>query len=65
MAVGLLQATSLSLPVVAGALGVALGLMTPPTYAALVAAGLVSVLVFPLLAVRLLAGTRPATRRTR
>jgi Kef-type K+ transport system membrane component KefB len=62
VAVGLLQATSLSLPVVAGAIGVSLGLMTPPTYAALVAAGLISVLVFPLLAVRLLAGARPTDR---
>jgi Kef-type K+ transport system membrane component KefB len=56
VAVGLLQATSLSLPVVAGAIGVSLGLMTSTTYAALVAAGLVSVLVFPLVAVPLLAG---------
>lgn len=60
--VGLLQATSLSLPVVGGGIGVALGLMTPTTYAALVAAGLVSVLAFPLLAVRLLSNkpTPPA-----
>jgi len=56
VAVGLLQATSLSLPVVAGSIGVTLGLMTATTYAALVAAGLVSVLVFPLVAVPLLAG---------
>lgn len=56
VAVGLLQATSLSLPVVAGSIGVALGLMTATTYAALVAAGLVSVLAFPLVAVPLLAG---------
>lgn len=54
VAIGLLQATSLSLPVVAGGIGVARGLMTSTTYAALVAAGLVSVLVFPLVAVRLL-----------
>ena len=62
VAVGLLQATSLSLPVVAGGIGVSLGLMAPPTYAALVAAGLVSVLLFPLLAVRLLAADRRADR---
>ena len=62
VAVGLLQATSLSLPVVGGGIGVALGLMTKTTYAALVATGLVSVLAFPLLAVRLLA-VRSVARR--
>src|SRR5205085_12581496 len=51
LAGGLLQATSLSIPVVAGQIGVDLGLMRPTTYVALVAAGLISVLVFP--AVRL------------
>ncbi len=56
VAVGLLQATSLSLPVVGGGIGVSLGLMTATTYAALVAAGLVSVLVLPLVAVPLLVG---------
>ena len=60
--IGLLQATSLSLPVVGGGIGVELGLMTTTTYAALVAAGLVSVLVFPLVAVPLLVG-RPANPR--
>lgn len=55
-AAGLLQATSLSLPVVAGQIGVDLGLVRPTTYAALVAAGLVSVVVFPALALRLLRG---------
>jgi Kef-type K+ transport system membrane component KefB len=49
-AAGLLQATSLSIPVVAGSIGVNLGLITPANYVALVAAGLLSVLVFPLLA---------------
>ncbi len=49
-AAGLLQATSLSIPVVAGAIGVDLGLLAPGNYAALVAAGLLSVVVFPLLA---------------
>ncbi|OKH77446.1 hypothetical protein EB75_01715 [Mycobacterium sp. ST-F2] len=54
VAVGLLQATSLSIPVVAGGIGVELGLMQPANYAALVAAGLLSVIVFPRLAVLLL-----------
>jgi Kef-type K+ transport system membrane component KefB len=53
-AAGLLQATSLSLPVVAGAIGVDLGLLRPGTYAALVAAGLISVVLFPALALVLL-----------
>lgn len=51
VAAGLLQATSLSIPVVAGTIGVNLGLISPANYAALVAAGLLSVLLFPLLAV--------------
>ena len=54
-AAGLLQATSLSIPVVAGGIGVELGLLQPANYAALVAAGLLSVIVFPRLAVLLLA----------
>ncbi|CPS06420.1 integral membrane ion antiporter [Mycobacteroides abscessus subsp. abscessus] len=55
LAAGLLQATSLSIPVVAGGIGVELGLLEPANYAALVAAGLLSVIVFPRLAVFLLA----------
>jgi Kef-type K+ transport system membrane component KefB len=55
---GLMQATSLSLLVVAGEIGVELGLMAETTYAALVAAGLLSVLLFPLLALTLLRGGR-------
>ncbi|MEO7058750.1 MAG: cation:proton antiporter [Lapillicoccus sp.] len=51
---GLLQATSLSIPVVAGMIGVDLQLITPGTYAALVTAGLLTVIVFPLLATRML-----------
>jgi Kef-type K+ transport system membrane component KefB len=51
---GLLQATSLSIPVVAGQIGVELGLIGPQSYVALVAAGLVSVIAFPLLALTLL-----------
>jgi hypothetical protein len=53
---GLLQATSLSIPVVAGQIGVDLGLIRPENYVALVAAGLLSVIVFPLLALTLLRG---------
>jgi Kef-type K+ transport system membrane component KefB len=44
---GLLQATSLSIPIVGGSIGVDLGLISPENYVALVAAGLVSVIVFP------------------
>jgi Kef-type K+ transport system membrane component KefB len=51
---GLLHATSLSIPVVAGQIGVELGLLDPESYVALVAAGLLSVIVFPLLALTLL-----------
>jgi Kef-type K+ transport system membrane component KefB len=51
---GLLQATSLSIPVVAGQIGVDLGLIRPENYVALVAAGLLSVIVFPLVALTLL-----------
>jgi Kef-type K+ transport system membrane component KefB len=53
VAAGLLQATSLSVPVVAGAIGVSLGLLSTANYAALVAAGLLSVLIFPLVALKL------------
>ncbi len=57
---GLLQATSLSIPVVAGQIGVDLGLIRPTNYVALVAAGLISVIVFPLVSLTLLRG-RPAS----
>jgi Kef-type K+ transport system membrane component KefB len=53
---GLLQATTLSLPVVAGQIGVDLGLIGPQSYVALVAAGLLSVIVFPLVSLTLLRG---------
>jgi Kef-type K+ transport system membrane component KefB len=56
VAAGLLQATSLSFLVVAGQIGVQLDLIRPATYAALVTAGLLSVLLFPLTALRLLRG---------
>jgi Kef-type K+ transport system membrane component KefB len=53
---GLLQATSLSIPVVAGQIGVDLGLIRPTNYVALVAAGLLSVVIFPLVSLTLLRG---------
>ncbi len=56
VAAALLQATSLSFLVVAGQIGVQLDLLRPAVYAALVAAGLLSVLLFPLMALTLLPG---------
>jgi Kef-type K+ transport system membrane component KefB len=56
LAAALLQATSLSFLVVAGQIGVQLDLIRPAVYAALVAAGLLSVLLFPLTALTLLRG---------
>jgi Kef-type K+ transport system membrane component KefB len=50
VAAGLLQATSLPFLVTATSIGVSLGAMTVATAAALVATGLLSVLVFPLAA---------------
>jgi hypothetical protein len=49
-----LQATSLSFLIVAGQIGVQLDLLRPAVYAALVAAGLLSVLLFPAAALTLL-----------
>src|SRR5438874_9936800 len=60
LAAGLLQATSLSIPVVAGQIGVDLGLIRPTNYVALVAAGLLSVIVFPLVSLTLLRNARTA-----
>ncbi|MET8583511.1 cation:proton antiporter [Streptomyces collinus] len=54
LAVALLQATSLPFLVTATQVGVASGLMTPVTAAALVCAGLLSVLLFPVCALALL-----------
>jgi Kef-type K+ transport system membrane component KefB len=54
LAAALLQATSLSFLVVAGQIGVQLNLLRPAVYAALVAAGLLSVLLFPLTALTVL-----------
>jgi len=53
-AAGLLQATSLPFIVAATAIGLALGLIAPATGAALVGAGLLSVVVFPMFALMLL-----------
>ena len=53
-AAGLLQATSLGFFVVAGQIGMELGLITKATGAALIAAGLLSVLLFPAGALTLL-----------
>jgi Kef-type K+ transport system membrane component KefB len=54
VAAGLLQATSLGFFVVAGRLGMDLGLISEATGAALIAAGLLSVLLFPVGALTLL-----------
>ena len=54
LAGGLLQATSLGLLVVGGQIGVDMGLVRPTNYVALVAAGLLSVIIFPALALNLL-----------
>ena len=59
---GLLQATSLPFIVTASQIGMAAGLMTPITAAALVCAGLLSVLIFPVVALGLLRSA-PAPRR--
>jgi Kef-type K+ transport system membrane component KefB len=61
VATGLLQATSLSIPIVAGRIGVDIGVILPDTYAALVAAGLLSVIAFPLLALPRLANGASST----
>jgi hypothetical protein len=47
IAAGLLQATSLPFIVTAAAIGVDVGTVSPTTAAALVCAGLLSVLIFP------------------
>jgi len=56
LAAGLLQATSLPLLVTAAQIGVSVGLMSPVTAAALVCAGLLSVLLFPAAALTVLRG---------
>jgi Kef-type K+ transport system membrane component KefB len=61
VAIGLLQATSLPFIVTAAQIGMTLGKISTVTGAALVCAGLLSVLIFPLAALGLLRGAaRPA-----
>jgi Kef-type K+ transport system membrane component KefB len=59
LALGLLQATSLPFIVAATQIGVVLGKITAVTAAALVCAGLLSVMIFPLLALGLLRRMEP------
>ncbi len=54
LSIGLLQATSLPFIVAATQIGVELDKIEPATAAALVTAGLLSVLLFPIVALRLL-----------
>ena len=61
LALGLLQATSLPFIVAATQIGVVLGKLTSVTAAALVCAGLLSVMIFPLLALGLLRRNEPAS----
>lgn len=56
LAAGLLQATTLTFVVVAAQLGVELGIISTATSAALIAAALLSVVIFPLAALNLLRG---------
>jgi len=59
LAAGLLQATTLTFPVVVADLGLALHLLTPASAAALIGASLLSVLVFPAVALAFRPWTRP------
>jgi Kef-type K+ transport system membrane component KefB len=61
IAIGLLQATSLPFLVVASAIGVSLGLIKPVTGTALVSAGLLSCVIFPLVGLILLRRTNAET----
>ena len=60
LAAGLLQATSLPFIVATAAIGMQLGILGAATGAALVVAGLLSVLLFPLGALTILRGGKPA-----
>jgi Kef-type K+ transport system membrane component KefB len=60
---GLLQATSLPFIVAASMIGIELGLVDEATSAALIAAGLLSVLIFPLVALTILRRGEPAPAR--
>lgn len=59
VAAGLLQATSLSFIVVATEIGVAVGEVRPVNAASLVAAGMISVLIFPMCALAVLRRPSP------
>ncbi len=65
VASGLLQATSLPFIVTASQIGMAAGLMTPVTGAALMCAGLLSVLIFPAIALGLLRSAAASSGDTR
>jgi hypothetical protein len=58
VAAGLLQATSLPVIVTAASIGVAIRVVAPRTGAALVAAGLFSVVLFPVLALAVVGANR-------
>ncbi len=58
VAAGFLQATTLTFVLAAQTIGLALGVIRPAISAALVAAALLSVLFFPIIALMLLGGTR-------
>jgi Kef-type K+ transport system membrane component KefB len=60
---GLLQATSLPFIVAASMIGLELGLLDAATSAGLIAAGLLSVLIFPLVALTILRRGEPAAAR--
>jgi Kef-type K+ transport system membrane component KefB len=60
LAAGLLQATSLPFIVAATGIGMELGLLSPAVGAAMVVAGLLSVVLFPLATLTLLRGGKPA-----
>jgi Kef-type K+ transport system membrane component KefB len=62
VAAGFLQATSLPFIVAAVAIGQELGALSPATAAALIAAGLVSVLFFPAIALALLRAPAPSVQ---
>jgi Kef-type K+ transport system membrane component KefB len=61
IAAGLLQATTLTFPVVVAEVGDSLGLLNPATSAALVGAALLSVLIFPAVALALQPWSPPQT----
>lgn len=63
LAAGLLQATSLPFIVAATGIGMELGILSPATGAAMVVAGLLSVVLFPLGALTLLRGKEPTANR--